>query len=253
MLEGAKLSDLFHTNTTCWISGRALLAREIEVAGTDDPEQTSILVNVAGMQVRLNEDQVSAVNIFYKNYSILVVDSAYGAGKSLCTTVMAQEAVLKGEKILVAAVQNSALDVIGSKIVQLQPNQIRPVGYVNDLMANDPSNASPFALQVFTENFHETHRHLLSDRPYKKFKTFSDSRWEMREFMFTGVQRHLVTTEHKKLILLEQAALEEIHVLISHFVKGKDVATWSAIVAWCKDRNLVTELHIFDSTVRAPL
>ncbi|RCN25882.1 hypothetical protein ANCCAN_28403, partial [Ancylostoma caninum] len=112
MLEGAKLSDLFHTNTTGWIS--ALLARDVEVAGIDAPEQTSISVNVAGTQVHLNEDQ---------------------------------EAVLKGEKILVAAVQNSALDVIGSKIAQLQSNQIRPVRYVNDLMANDPSNASPFALQ----------------------------------------------------------------------------------------------------------
>ncbi|KIH68676.1 hypothetical protein ANCDUO_00985 [Ancylostoma duodenale] len=33
----------------------------------------------------------------------------------------------------------------------------------------------------------------------------------------------------------------------------QDAATWSAIVAWCKDRNLITDLHFCDSTVRAPL
>ncbi|KAL6739397.1 hypothetical protein Aduo_012861 [Ancylostoma duodenale] len=33
----------------------------------------------------------------------------------------------------------------------------------------------------------------------------------------------------------------------------QDAVTWSAIVAWCKDRNLVTNLHFFDSTARAAL
>ncbi|KAL6723109.1 hypothetical protein Aduo_018148 [Ancylostoma duodenale] len=41
----------------------------------------------------------------------------------------------------------------------------------------------------------------------------------MREFMFSGVRCHVVTTEHKRLPLLEQATSEEIHVLIRHFVK----------------------------------
>ncbi|KIH50023.1 hypothetical protein ANCDUO_19901 [Ancylostoma duodenale] len=141
--------------------------------------QSKRAVNVAGTQVHLNEDQVSAENMFNKNYPILVVNSAYGAGKSLCTAVMAQEAVLKREKILGAAVQNSALDVVGSEIVQLQSNQIKLVRYVNDLMANDPSNASQFALQLLIENFHQTHLHLLSDWLHKKFQTISDSRREM--------------------------------------------------------------------------
>ncbi|RCN30978.1 hypothetical protein ANCCAN_23253 [Ancylostoma caninum] len=33
----------------------------------------------------------------------------------------------------------------------------------------------------------------------------------------------------------------------------QDATTWSAIVAWCKDRNLVTDLHFFDSSMRALL
>ncbi|EYC13995.1 hypothetical protein Y032_0042g652 [Ancylostoma ceylanicum] len=187
MLEGATLSTLLRTNTLGWTSARAMLAGDVEITGINTPERASITVNVDGIPVHLNDHQVSAVNMFNKNYPILVVDSAYGAGKSLCTAVMAQEAVRKGEKILVAAVQNSAPDVIGLKIAQLQSDQIRPVRYVNDLMANDPSNTSPFALQVLMENFHETHRHLLSDRLYNKFRNFSDSRREMREFMFSGI------------------------------------------------------------------
>lgn len=62
--------------------------------------------------------------MFNKNPPILVVDIVFGAGNSLCTAVMAQEAVRKGEMILVAAVQNSALDGIGSKSEQLQSNHI---------------------------------------------------------------------------------------------------------------------------------
>ncbi|KAL6727472.1 hypothetical protein Aduo_009344 [Ancylostoma duodenale] len=55
---------------------------------------------------------------------------------------------------------------------------------------------------------------------------------------------------------------KRLNVALSHvkdgmFVTGsikclQDAATWSAI-AWCKDRNLITDLHFFDSTVRAPL
>ncbi|EYC03698.1 hypothetical protein Y032_0092g2570 [Ancylostoma ceylanicum] len=113
------------TTSSGWTS-----ARDVEIKGINSPERTCITVNVAGTPVHINDQQVSAANMFNKNYPLLVVDSAYGAGKSLCTAGMAQEAVRKGEKILVAAVQNSAPDVIGSKIAQLQSDQIRPVRYV---------------------------------------------------------------------------------------------------------------------------
>ncbi|RCN42764.1 hypothetical protein ANCCAN_11247 [Ancylostoma caninum] len=276
MLEGAKLSDLFHTNTTGWISARALLAGDVEVAGIDAPEQTSISVDVAGTQVHLNEDQ---------------------------------EAVLKGEKILVAAVQNSALDVIGSKIAQLQSNQIRPVRYVNDLMANDPSNASPFALQVRKRTSVHSEHHIPSTRrndevklrpllrrlrmpnpaipiafvdvPSQSVKSVTGSHSNVVEAntdtaVTVGTVDSAQGSERSVVILcttrtsLEQGSkaasfsdAKRLNVALSRakdgmFVTGsikclQDAATWSAIVAWCKDRNLVTDLHFFDNSMRTLL
>ncbi|RCN40314.1 hypothetical protein ANCCAN_13738 [Ancylostoma caninum] len=219
MLESASLARLFRPDSLGWQSARALLAGDVELKGTECSEKTAITVNVAGSQVQLNEDQVNAVNLFNKKFPILVVDSAYGAGKSLCTAVMAKEAVEKGQTILVAAVQNSALDVIGAKIAQLQSKQIKAVRYVNEILAQDATTSSPFALHTLMENFHITHRHLLTDSLYRKFERFSEGRRQMREFMFTGVQGHVVTSEHKKLMFLEERTSSDVKVLIRYFLK----------------------------------
>ncbi|KHJ97949.1 hypothetical protein OESDEN_02067 [Oesophagostomum dentatum] len=219
MLESSSLFKLLRSDSLGWKSARALLAGDVQLSGTDFPDQDSITVNVAGTQVRLNEDQTHAINLFNKEYPILVVDSAYGAGKSLCTAVMAKEAVQKPQKILTAAVQNSALDVIGHKITQLQCDEIRPIRYVNEFIARDPQANPPFALQTLLENFHITHRHLLSDKLYKRFERFSDSSRQMREFLFTGTQRHVVTSEHKRLLFLEERSSSEVKILINYFLK----------------------------------
>ncbi|RCN47029.1 hypothetical protein ANCCAN_06960 [Ancylostoma caninum] len=219
MLESASLARLFRPDSLGWQSARALLAGDVELKGTECSEKTAITVNVAGSQVQLNEDQVNAVNLFNKEFPILVVDSAYGAGKSLCTAVMAKEAVEKGQTILVAVVQNSALDVIGAKIAQLQSKHIKAVRYVNEILAQDATTSSPFALHTLMENFHITHRHLLTDSLYRKFERFSEGRRQMREFMFTGVQGHVVTSEHKKLMFLEERTSSDVKVLIRYFLK----------------------------------
>ncbi|KHJ92750.1 integrase core domain protein [Oesophagostomum dentatum] len=219
MLEKCVISDILHPNSLGWMSARALLAGDIQLEGIDNPDQESITVSVDGTDVTLNQHQVNAVNQFNKEYPILIVDSAYGAGKSLCTAVMAMEAVRKDETILVAAVQNTALDVIGLKIAQLQNKDIRPIRYVNDTIGADPDITSPFALQTLMETFHETHGHLLTKYWYAKFRKFSESRREMREFYFTGTQRHVVTREHRRLLLLEQDASEDVKVLVARFLK----------------------------------
>ncbi|KAK5964152.1 hypothetical protein GCK32_022707, partial [Trichostrongylus colubriformis] len=127
MLEGSYLSKLMRPGTVGWTAARALLASDTNVSGYAHPELDAITVSVAGSHVQLNNDQVRAVNLFNKEYPIQIVDSAYGAGKSLCTAVMANESAKLGYNILVTAVQNSALDVIGAKIAELQSPNIRAI------------------------------------------------------------------------------------------------------------------------------
>ncbi|KAK6028146.1 hypothetical protein OSTOST_05812 [Ostertagia ostertagi] len=122
-------------NSVGWLAARVLLSGDIQVT-------------VAGSQIELNADQVNAINMYNKEYPIQIVDSAYGAGKSVCAAIMAEESAKKRQIILVTAVQNSALDVIGAKIAELQSEHIRAVGYVSEILAQGTLEQSPFALRT---------------------------------------------------------------------------------------------------------
>ncbi|KAK6028160.1 hypothetical protein OSTOST_05795 [Ostertagia ostertagi] len=117
---------------------------------------------------------------------------------------VAEESAKQQQIILVTAVQNSALDVIGAKIADLQSEHIRAVRYVSEILAQGTLQQSPFALHTLMENFHSTHRHLLDDKDYKRFKRFSDERQQLREFMFSNTQINVVNKEHKRLLFLEE-------------------------------------------------
>uniref|UniRef100_A0A7I4Z4J7 Uncharacterized protein n=1 Tax=Haemonchus contortus TaxID=6289 RepID=A0A7I4Z4J7_HAECO len=66
-------------NPVGWKAARLLLAGDVQVSGYDYPDQHAITVTVAGPQIKLNADQVNAVNMYNKEFPIQIVDSAYGA------------------------------------------------------------------------------------------------------------------------------------------------------------------------------
>ncbi|KAK5982261.1 hypothetical protein GCK32_022684, partial [Trichostrongylus colubriformis] len=184
LMEHSTMSQLT-PNTVGWTAARLLLSGDVQVSGYDYPDLDAITVTVAGSQIQFNPDQVNAVNMYNKEYPIQIVDSAYGAGKSVCASKMAEESAKQNQVILVTAVQNSALDVIGAKIEELQSEHIRAVRYVSETAAQNIKYQSPFSLQSLMENFHETHGHLLSKALYKSFKRFADERRQLREFIFS--------------------------------------------------------------------
>ncbi|KAK6011257.1 hypothetical protein OSTOST_23669 [Ostertagia ostertagi] len=175
-------------NSVGWLAARVLLSGDVQVTGYDFPDHNAITVTVAGSQIELNADQVNAINMYNKEYPIQIVDSAYGAGKSVCAAIMAEESAKQQQIILVTAVQNSALDVIGAKIADLQSEHIRAVRYVSEILAQD-------------------------DKDYKRFKRFSEQRQQLREFMFSNTQINVVNKEHKRLLFLEERTSWDLKVL----------------------------------------
>ncbi|WKY12541.1 hypothetical protein Q1695_003823 [Nippostrongylus brasiliensis] len=164
--------------------------------------------------------QVNAINWFHKESPILVIDSAYGAGKSLCTAVMAEGAVEKGKIVLIAAVQNSALDVICAKLAELKSDHMRPVRYLNETLARDAVRHGPFDMGTLMEQFHETHADHLSKKDFEQFQRFAQHRQMLREFVFHGEERNMVTSDHKKLLLLERQASKAVKVLTKTFLRA---------------------------------
>ncbi|KAK6015679.1 hypothetical protein OSTOST_18869, partial [Ostertagia ostertagi] len=167
---------LHATDELGWLAAR--------VTGCDFPDYNAITVTVVGSQIQLNADQVNAVNPYNKEY---------------CPN----------------PVRNIALDVIGAKIAELQSKHIRAVRYVSEILAQGTLQQSPFALHTLMENFHSTHRHLLDDDHYKRFKRFSDERRQLREFMFSNTQTKVVDEEYKKLMQRSWG----LKVLTSKFIK----------------------------------
>uniref|UniRef100_A0A7I4XTT6 ResIII domain-containing protein n=1 Tax=Haemonchus contortus TaxID=6289 RepID=A0A7I4XTT6_HAECO len=187
-------------NTVGWEAARLLLAGDVQVSGYDYADQDAITVTVAGSQIKLNSDQVNAVNMNNKEFPIQIVDIAYGAGKSVCASKMAKESAKLDHIILVTAVQNSASDVIGAKIDEMQSQHIRAVPYISETVAQNIKHQSPFALQSLMEKFHVSHGHLMPQalyKAFKQFKQFSDDRRQLRNFMFSGTAANIVNTEHK--------------------------------------------------------
>ncbi|XGW28786.1 hypothetical protein V3C99_008519 [Haemonchus contortus] len=194
LMEHSSAMAKLTPNTIGWKAARLLLAGDVQVSGYDYPDQDAITVTVAGSQIKLNSDQVNAVNMYNKEFPIQIVDSAYGAGKSVCASKMAEESAKLDHIILVTAVQNSALDVIGAKIDEMQSQHIRAVRYISETVAQNIKHQSPFALQTLMENFHVTHGHLMPQPLYKAFKQFSDDRRRLRNFMFSCFQAQLLTS-----------------------------------------------------------
>ncbi|WKY06655.1 hypothetical protein Q1695_006667 [Nippostrongylus brasiliensis] len=181
MLENSLMSRTFEPNSVSWDAARSILAGDIELLVPNAPELASISVTVSDSVYELNSDQVNAINWFHKESPILVIDSAYGAGKSLCTAVMAEGAVEKGKIVLIAAVQNSALDVICAKLAELKSDHMRPVRYLNETLARDAVRHGPFDMGTLMEQFHETHADHLSKKDLEQFQRFAQHRQMLRE------------------------------------------------------------------------
>ncbi|VDP51053.1 unnamed protein product [Heligmosomoides polygyrus] len=222
MLENSKMASVFEPNTTSWKAARAILAGDADIVAKKSVDRAAITVNVSGTAVELNGHQVNVINVinwFNKESPILIIDSAYGAGKSLCTAVMAEEAVKKGQTVMIAAVQNSALDVICAKIAELGSEHMRPVRYVSELVAQDAYHSGPHVMATLMENLHSTHKDSMSEKDLDAFTNFAKHRNALREFMFTGVEKDVATREHKKLLFLEYHASQRTKILTRTFLK----------------------------------
>ncbi|XGW11074.1 hypothetical protein V3C99_012517, partial [Haemonchus contortus] len=219
LLEGTSVSRLFTPQSKAWSAARAILSGDVTLSGEPAKTRKSITAVVGGERVVLNSHQVNAINWFHKDLPLLIIDSAYGAGKSLCTTLMAVEAVKKGKTVLIAAVQNSALDVICSKLAQMDTPDMHPVRYVNEMLARDTLRTGPYDIAAIMERLPVTHSDRMGPSTAAMFRAFADKRRRLREFLFTGVEQNLMASEHKTLLFLEEANSERVKALTSKFLK----------------------------------
>uniref|UniRef100_A0A0N4X607 DUF2088 domain-containing protein n=1 Tax=Haemonchus placei TaxID=6290 RepID=A0A0N4X607_HAEPC len=185
-----------------------------------EPAKTrkTITAAVGGERVVLNSLQVNAINWFHKDLLLLVVDGAYGAGKSLCTALMAVQAVKKGKKVLIVAVQNSALDVICSKLAQMDTPDIHPVRYVNGMLARDALRTGSYDIASIIERLPVMHSDRMGPSADAMFRVFTDKLRRLREFLFTSVEQCLMASEHNTLLFLEEANSERVKALTSEFL-----------------------------------
>ncbi|KAK6031461.1 hypothetical protein OSTOST_02387 [Ostertagia ostertagi] len=172
----------------------------------------------------------------------LIIDSAYGAGKSLCTALIAIEAVQRGKVVLIAAVQNTALDVICAKLAQMDTPDVRPVRYVSETLARDAIRSGLYDLASLMEHMPQIHAEKMDDYEKNAFSASADPRRRLRESIFSGVERTLMASEHKTLLSLEQANSERIKTLMTRFPD----ATYNLV----GDSN---QLPPYIGTQRAPL
>ncbi|RCN50878.1 hypothetical protein ANCCAN_03096 [Ancylostoma caninum] len=129
MLEAYLLANLLTPESPGWLSAKALLSGGTELWGRNIAEVNPMAVQTDKGTVTLNDDQLNAVKLFKNQFPIAVVDSAYGAGKTLCMAAMAEEAAANKQLIMIIAVENSAVDVIGAKIWEMKSPHIRPARY----------------------------------------------------------------------------------------------------------------------------
>ncbi|VDO31178.1 unnamed protein product [Haemonchus placei] len=102
----------------------------------------------------------------------------------------------------------------------MQSQHIRAVRYISEAVAQNIKHESAFALQSLMEKFHVTHGHLMLQALYEAFKQFSDDRRQLRNFMFSGTAANIVSTEHKKLLFLEERTSWKLKVLTRKFIKS---------------------------------
>ncbi|KIH56249.1 hypothetical protein ANCDUO_13571 [Ancylostoma duodenale] len=131
---------------------QAILAGGIELLGENREDRWRITINFQDEKVQLNVDQVKAVNMFHKRSPIAVIDS--GAGKTVCTAVMAKETAEEGKHVLLSPIQNSVLDVIAARMMQLTSENLRSVRFVADRFAQDPERSCEIDLPRLRENIY---------------------------------------------------------------------------------------------------
>ncbi|EPB69860.1 hypothetical protein ANCCEY_11059 [Ancylostoma ceylanicum] len=218
MLEAYLLASHLTPESSGWVSAKALLSRGTELWGRNVTEMDPIAVQTDKGTVSLNDDQLNAVKLFKHQFPIAVVDSAYGAGKTLCMAAMAEVAALNKDFTMIIAVQNSAVDVIGGKIWEMKSPHIRPVRYVSERVIRDTNRFTLYDMATLMEKFHETHRDMLGGAELMLFQEFATSRQRLREFVFTGTDPETVRAQHKELLLLERGAAKKTKKLVQTFL-----------------------------------
>ncbi|KIH68583.1 hypothetical protein ANCDUO_01070 [Ancylostoma duodenale] len=219
MLENCYLRESFQIGPPGPLSTRAILAQDIELQGVSVTREESITVATDSRPITLNQGQVNAVNLFRHRFPIMIVDSAYGAGKTVCTAVMTETAARQERQILVTSVQNNAVDVIAAKIAQLNSPHIRPVRFVSEKVIADTNRFVQYDLANLLETLHLTHADQLEEDEIEKFTHFAESRQQLREFVLTGTEPEVMRAEHSELLMLERNVSKRIKGLVEIFIR----------------------------------
>ncbi|EPB66043.1 integrase core domain protein [Ancylostoma ceylanicum] len=219
MLENCCLEENFAMGSPGLQNARAILSHDIELQGVTTNRGESITVATDSGPITLNQDQVNAVNLFRHRFPIMVVDSAYGAGKTVCTAVMTETDAKAGRHILVTSVQNNAVDVIAAKIAQLNSPHIRPVRFVSEKVIADTNRFVQYDLATLLERLHLTHADQLEEDEIEKFTEFADNRQQLREFVLTGTDPDIMKAEHSELLMLERNTSKHVKQLVEIFLR----------------------------------
>ncbi|VDO93652.1 unnamed protein product [Heligmosomoides polygyrus] len=225
LLEDQIITISWSASSPGWTSTQALLTTNVQLLGTPPTHPARVPVRTDKGTIALNQDQENAIDLFNHRFPIAVVESAYGAGKTLCAAVMAREASGEGRCVLIASIQNSAVDVIAEKIAQTGSRHVRPVRYISERVVRDTSRFARFDLANLMEKLHETHGD--------------------QEFAFSGTDNNLIREEHKELLYVERTVSKRLKKLVEIFFRVYAPNIILCTVA--SALNLTSELGLFKS------
>lgn len=162
---------------------------------------------------------------------------------------MAREASGEGRCVLIASIQNSAVDVIAEKIAQTGSRHVRPVRYISERVVRDTSRFARFDLANLMEKLHETHGDQLDEEETDLFKEFAVARQYLREFAFSGTDNNLIREEHKELLYVERTVSKRLKKLVEIFFRVYAPNIILCTVA--SALNLTSELGLFKAIYKS--
>ncbi|KAK5979680.1 hypothetical protein GCK32_009091 [Trichostrongylus colubriformis] len=219
LFENYFLSTSFSRHSIGWASAGALLADKVKLVGMDINPLGPLMVQTDKGTATLNQDQTHAVHLFRARFPIAVIDSAYGAGKTLCTAVMARIAAAAKKTVLITSIHNSAVDVIAEKLARMDSKEVRPLRYVSERVLADTSRMARYDLANLMEQLADTSADQLTEEELQLFRDFAASREYLRQFAFTGTGSEEMRVEHKELLLVESTIARRLKRLIDIFLR----------------------------------
>ncbi|VDP03840.1 unnamed protein product [Heligmosomoides polygyrus] len=249
LLEDQIITISWSASSPGWTSTQALLTTNVQLLGTSPTHPARVPVRTDKGTIALNQDQENAIDLFNHCFPIAVVESAYGAGKTLCAAVMAREASGEGRWVLIASIQNSAVDAISEKIAQTGSRHVRPVRYISERVVRHTFRFPRFDLANLMERLHETHGDQLDEEETDLFKEFAVARQYLKEFAFSCTDNNFIREEHQELLYVERTVSKRLKKLVEIFFRV--YATNIILCTVASALNLTSELGLFKAIYKS--